>query len=102
MKAIYQVAERFPTEEKYELSLQIRRAAGSIASSIFLAGYEYSPHPAHGQARSGSREFLQFPSLAEVETQLLRQAMGSDLSIKCSYLRSEAARQIWPCDALAR
>ncbi|MDX1964283.1 MAG: four helix bundle protein [Pirellulales bacterium] len=54
----------FPNYEMYGLASQLRRAAISIPSNI-----------AEGSARSGTREFLNFlsiaqGSLAEVETQL--------------------------------
>ena len=63
--AIYRVSANFPTEERYGLVSQLRRAAISIPSNI-----------AEGQARHGTREFLQFlshasGSLAELETQIL-------------------------------
>ena len=64
-KAVYQMTAKFPAEEKFGLSAQMRRAAVSVPSNI-----------AEGQARSGTREFLQFlshasGSLAELVTQAL-------------------------------
>lgn len=64
-KTIYRLTARFPSEEKFGLVSQMRRAAVSIPSNI-----------AEGQARRGTREFVQFlslasGSLAELETQLL-------------------------------
>jgi four helix bundle protein len=64
-KEVYRVTEKFPAGEKYGLAAQLRRAAVSVPSNI-----------AEGQARSGTREFLQFlshasGSLAELETQVL-------------------------------
>ena len=66
--AVYRLTARFPTEEKYGLASQMRRAAVSVPSNI-----------AEGQARQGTREFLLFlshasGSLAELETQLLLSA----------------------------
>jgi len=63
-KLIYRVTQGFPSEEKFGLTSQMRRAAVSIPSSI-----------AEGQAPRGTREFIQFiaqaeGSLAELETQL--------------------------------
>ncbi len=63
--AIYELTARFPADERFGLTSQMRRAAVSVPSNI-----------AEGQARHGTREFLQFlshasGSLAELETQLV-------------------------------
>jgi four helix bundle protein len=62
---IYKVVKKFPKEETYVLSDQLRRAAISIPSNI-----------AEGQARQHTTEFKQFlyialGSLAELNTQLI-------------------------------
>jgi carbamoyl-phosphate synthase large subunit len=73
-KLVYQVTQKFPGEERYGLTSQLRRAAVSVPSNI-----------AEGQARRGTNEFVQFLSIAEgssaeLETQLL-------LSTELSYCR---------------
>jgi four helix bundle protein len=64
-KEIYSLTAKFPKEEVYGLTSQMRRASVSIPSNI-----------AEGAARNSSKEFVRFlyislGSLAELETQLL-------------------------------
>ncbi len=64
-KSVYSLTRAFPKEEIYGISQQMRRCAVSVASNI-----------AEGSARQGTKEFLQFlsiaaGSLAELKTQLL-------------------------------
>jgi four helix bundle protein len=80
-KMIYHLTARFPAEERYGLISQMRRAGVSIPSNI-----------AEGQARQGTREFLQFlshaeGSLAELETQ---QILSVELRFCC-------AKDMEPC-----
>ncbi|PYV18683.1 MAG: four helix bundle protein [Acidobacteria bacterium] len=61
---VYQLTRSFPSEEKFGLVSQMRRAAVSIPSNI-----------AEGQARKSTGEFVQFistaeGSLAELDTQV--------------------------------
>jgi four helix bundle protein len=80
-KSVYCLTSQFPPEERFGLISQMRRASVSVPSNI-----------AEGQARHGTREFLQFlshasGSLAELETQLL-------LSVDLGYCRQVEATQI--------
>ncbi len=64
-KLIYEITRSFPTEEKFGLTNQIRRACVSIPSNI-----------AEGAGRNSNKEFVQFIAIAtgscyEVETQLI-------------------------------
>lgn len=78
-KAAYQLTSKFPSEEKFGLVSQMRRAAVSIPSNI-----------AEGQARHTTGEFIQFishveGSVAELETQMI-------LSIELGFAKSENAK----------
>jgi four helix bundle protein len=62
--AVYQATSRWPSDERFGLTSQIRRAAVSIAANI-----------AEGQGRNGRREFLHHLGIAngsvcEVETMI--------------------------------
>lgn len=64
VKAVYDVSARFPADERFGLTQQMRRAAVSIPSNI-----------AEGAARSGPKEYAHFisvarGSLAELTTQI--------------------------------
>ena len=71
VQSVYKVTGTFPRDEIYALTNQMRRSAVSIPSNI-----------AEGAARSGSKEFLHFLSIArgslsELETQVqIAQRLG--------------------------
>ena len=77
-KLTYELTKKFPSEEKFGLVAQMRRAAVSVPSNI-----------AEGQARHTTGEFIQFishaeGSLAELDTQLI-------LSIELRFAGAENA-----------
>jgi four helix bundle protein len=78
---IYEVSHKFPREEIFALTSQLRRAAVSIPSNI-----------AEGQGRSSRKEFLYFlgnakGSLSEVETQVL-------IARKLDYIDDEVSNSL--------
>lgn len=73
IEKIYQITSNFPSEEKFNLTSQLRRSAVSIASNI-----------AEGSKRGSRKEFINFlnisyGSLAELETQV-------EVSIRLKYI----------------
>ena len=83
---VYRISARFPSEEKFGLTSQVRRAAVSVPANI-----------AEGAERHGTGEFLQFlgiasGSLAETETFLiLAQRLGLTTSEQTKPLMSRAS-----------
>jgi len=71
VKNVYLLTKKFPTEEKYGLSMQIQRSCISIPSNI-----------SEGSGRNSNKDFgrfldIAFSSAFELETQLI---LASDLN----------------------
>ena len=83
---VYRVSASFPTDERFGMASQVRRATTSVASNI-----------AEGAERRGSKEFFHFlgmanGSLAEIETILiLAQRLGSVSPDQVTVLRAHSA-----------
>jgi len=98
--AVYDVTRTFPTEERYGLASQSRRAAFSVVANI-----------AEGSARRGPREFRRFldialGSLAELAC-ALRLARDLRLIDDVSYarlddVRNSAGKLVWGLSASMR
>jgi four helix bundle protein len=82
---IYKITKRFPDEEKYGLTSQLRRAAVSVPSNI-----------SEGYGRKTTPEYIQFlyiayGSICEIETQILLAGdLGYIESIKLEMLNEGA------------
>ncbi len=95
VKEVYQATQEFPSQEKYSLITQLRRASVSIPSNI-----------AEGYNRRTTQEYLRFVniaygSLGEVETQLiLSMDLGFLSSKKCEDLLEKSAEIGRMCNGL--
>src|SRR6266542_4093118 len=92
-KAIYQLTMSFPSEERFGLTNQMRRAAVSIPSNI-----------AEGHARLSTAEFQRFlsiamDSVAELETQIL---LSVELGFMNEAISHEALKQLDEIGKMAR
>ena len=81
VEKIYYLTRKFPKEEIYGLTIQMRRASVSISSNI-----------AEGASRHSKAEFKQFlfiarGSLSELETQLI-------ISLRLKYISSNECQEI--------
>jgi len=79
--AVYRVTGRFPSEERYCLTSQMRRAANSVPSNI-----------AEGQARGLARACLNFlrialGSLAELDTQV-------EIALRLQYISADTKKEL--------
>ena len=88
IELVYRSSAAWPTDERFGLTSQVRRAAVSVASNI-----------AEGAARRTTGEFLQFVgiargSLAEAETQLMIAARLGYVEPDAEYRLMELADRI--------
>jgi four helix bundle protein len=87
---VYRCTQKFPREETYGLTSQLRRAAVSVPSNI-----------AEGQGRRYRKEFVHFlrnarGSVMEIETQIL-------ISKRLGYLdQATSAKLLSGCDEISR
>jgi len=89
-RQVYEITRKFPSEEKFGLVVQLRRAAVSIPSNI-----------AEGRGRGTKKDFAHFlmqarGSLYELETQI-------ELANELQYLsQSASVRLLEACNELSR
>lgn len=90
VKYVYDLTRKFPKEELFGLTLQIRKAVVSVASNI-----------AEGQARNSTKEFLHhlsfsLGSLAETETQGLIAEMQNYITAEKTETLLEKSAEVGP------
>ncbi len=88
VKLVYELTRKFPKEELFGLTLQIRKAVVSVPSNI-----------AEGQGRNSTRAFLHhlsiaYGSLMETETQTLVADMQSYITEDESRLALEKSAEV--------
>ena len=81
VKKIYELTEEFPSDEKFGLISQMRRAAVSIVSNI-----------AEGSGKESDKDFCRFLEVAysssfELETQLI-------LAVDLTFIKQDASTEI--------
>lgn len=79
---IFELSRRFPTEERYALTDQIRRSSRSVAANISEAWHK----------RRYPASFISKLSDAEAEAAETRTWL--DFSLRCGYLSSKEARSL--------
>ena len=90
---VYQLTKRFPSDERFGLTAQLRRAAVSVPSNI-----------AEGYNRSTKQDYLRFlwianGSLAELETQLM---LARELGLGAREDLSETLESVEEVDRMLR
>jgi len=88
VKYVYELTAKFPKEELYGLTLQIRKASVSVPSNI-----------AEGQGRNSTKQFLQhlsiaYGSLMETETQGLIAEMLNYITTEETTLLLEKSAEV--------
>ena len=88
VKYVYDLTKKFPREELYGLTLQIRKAVVSVPSNI-----------AEGQGRNSTKEFLYFLSIAygslmETETQGLVAEMQNYITAEETVILLEKSAEV--------
>ena len=88
VKYVYDLTKKFPREELYGLTLQIRKAVVSVPSNI-----------AEGQGRNSTKEFLHFLSIAygslmETETQGLVAEMKNYITAEETVILLEKSAEV--------
>ena len=86
VEEVYKVTKAFPADERYGLTIQLRRSAVSIPSNL-----------AEGHSRNGRREFMHHVSIAhgslsEAETQI-------EIAHRLGYMSDEQRDQLFALSA---
>jgi four helix bundle protein len=80
---LFQLTKKFPSEEKYELSSQVRRSSRSVCSSIG-EGYRKRRYPAHFISKTTDAD------MENSETQV-----WLDYALACEYIDKEKYKELF-------
>jgi four helix bundle protein len=80
---VFEVSKRFPKEETYSLTDQIRRSSRSVAANITEAW------------RKRRYEAAFISKLSDAETEAAETQTWIEFAVKCKYLSREEARQLF-------
>ena len=79
---IFEITKGFPSDEKYELTDQIRRSSRAVCRSIG-EGYRKRQYPKHFSSKMSDAD------MENTETQV-----SLDFAIKCGYITSDEYREL--------
>ena len=79
---IFEMTKKFPSDEKYSLTSQIRRSSRSVCANI-AEGYRKRQYPAHFVAKASDAD------MENTET-----SVWLDFSIACGYIESETHEKL--------
>lgn len=80
---IYQISKRFPTEEKYSLTDQVRRSSRSVCANLAEAW----------RKRRYQAAFI--AKLSDSEAEAAETQVWIKFAVKCSYIEIENARELY-------
>ena len=80
---IYEISKRFPTEEKYSLTDQVRRSSRSVCANLAEAW----------RKRRYQAAFI--AKLSDSEAEAAETQVWIKFAVKCSYIQIEQARELY-------
>jgi four helix bundle protein len=79
---IFEISKKFPSEEKYSLTDQIRRSSRSVCTNL-AEGYKKRRYPAHFVLK-----------VSDAESENTETQVWLDFSVSCKYLSQECYKDL--------